>query len=85
MALAIFALFIVQAVILFIWFWWTIWLTTRAAKLMGEGWTRGKVLRRVSLSMVLSVHRGEGKLGDGEGYGEALPLSASVHPMHHQY
>ena len=81
MSQATFALFIVQSAVLAIWFGWTLWVTTRAARLMGQGWTRGRVLRQVSLSKVLKAGR-EGGERAGKGYDEEMPLSASVHPMH---
>ena len=83
LARSTFSLFCVQSAVLVVWFAWTIYVTTRAARLMGQGWTRERVLRKVSMTKVLIFCK-EGAVGQDawKGYVEEQPFSASIHPMH---
>lgn len=44
-----------QLLTLILWFGWTLWIATKAAKMRGEGWTRSKVLRKMGMSQVCKV------------------------------
>lgn len=44
------------SLVLVVWFGWTLWLTTKAAKTMGEPWTRDLVLKKVSMGKMSKLH-----------------------------
>lgn len=46
------ALATIHLFVLVSWFAWTLWVTTKAARLMGERWTRSKALRRLPMTTV---------------------------------
>ena len=46
-----------HSIFLMIWFGWTLWLTTKVAKTMGEGWTRDLVLKKVSMGKMSKLHQ----------------------------
>ena len=45
------------SVVLMVWFGWTLWLTTKVARTMGEGWTRDLVLKKVSMGKMSKLHQ----------------------------
>lgn len=45
------------SLVLMVWFGWTLWLTTKVAKTMGEPWTRDLVLKKVSMGKMSKLHQ----------------------------
>lgn len=45
------------SVVLMIWFGWTLRLTTKVARTMGEGWNRDLVLKKVSMGKMSKLHQ----------------------------
>lgn len=46
-----------HTLVLMVWFGWTLWLTTKVAKTMGEPWTRDTVLKKVSMGKMAKLHQ----------------------------
>jgi hypothetical protein len=47
----------IHTAVLMAWFGWTLWLTTKVAKTMGEPWTRDTVLKRISMGKMAKLHQ----------------------------
>lgn len=47
----------IHTAVLMAWFGWTLWLTTKVARTMGEPWTRDKVLKRISMGKMAKLHQ----------------------------
>jgi hypothetical protein len=54
----------IHSAVLMAWFGWTLWLTTKVAKTMGDPWTRSKVLKRISMGKISKLH--QWREGEGE-------------------
>lgn len=61
------------SLVLMIWFGWTLRLTTKVAKTMGDGWTRDLVLKKVSMGTMSKLHRWR----EGEEIGMGKVVSAN--------
>jgi hypothetical protein len=57
----------IHTAVLIAWFGWTLWLTTKVARTMGDPWTRDKVLKRISMGKISKLH--QWREGDGEQLG----------------
>jgi hypothetical protein len=53
----------IHSAVLMAWFGWTLWLSNKVAKTMGDPWTRDKVLKRISMGKMSRLHQWR----DGEG------------------
>jgi len=58
----------IHSAVLMAWFGWTLWLTTKVAKTMGDPWTRDKVLKKISMGKMSKLHQWR------EGEGEQLSM-----------
>jgi len=47
----------IHTAVLIAWFGWTLWLSTKVAKTMGDPWTRSKVLKRISMGKISKLHQ----------------------------
>ena len=57
----------IHTAVLMAWFGWTLWLSAKVAKTMGDPWTRSKVLKRISMGKISKLH--QWRVGEGEQLG----------------
>lgn len=46
-----------HTLVLMVWFGWTLWLSSKVAKTMGEPWDRNLVLKQVSMGKMAKLHQ----------------------------